>query len=133
MDSENDNYEVIYCPEDDEYRVYCNIYDKLCVERYYKIHLKSGNHTKNFYKSFQNNLVIQICVGVVIFVIKLCMKNLEIIIVNPDSINVYLIQLSGNILFLIQNQTKFDDAIREYLRSYYKNLKKFKLYFRWSY
>ena len=26
MDS--DNYEVIYCPEDDEYRVYCKIFDK---------------------------------------------------------------------------------------------------------
>ena len=36
MDS--DNYEVIYCPEDDEHRVYCNICDKLCIERFYKIH-----------------------------------------------------------------------------------------------
>ena len=35
MDS--DNYEVIYCPGDDEYRVYCNICDKLCIERYYRI------------------------------------------------------------------------------------------------
>ena len=32
MDS--DNYEFTYCPEDDEYRVYCNICDKLCIERY---------------------------------------------------------------------------------------------------
>ena len=31
MDS--DNYEVIYCPEDGEYRNYCNICDKLCIER----------------------------------------------------------------------------------------------------
>ena len=34
MDVEN-NYEVIYCPEDDEYRVYCDVCDKLCIERYY--------------------------------------------------------------------------------------------------
>ena len=26
-------YEVIYCPEDHEYRVYCEICDKLCIER----------------------------------------------------------------------------------------------------
>ena len=25
MDSDNKNYEVKYCPEDDEYRVYCEI------------------------------------------------------------------------------------------------------------
>ena len=48
MDS--DNYEVIHCPEDDEYRVYCDTYDKLCIERFCKSHLKSGTHTNNFYK-----------------------------------------------------------------------------------
>ena len=42
MDS--DKNEVIYCPEDDEYRVYCNICDKLCRQRLYKIHLKSQTH-----------------------------------------------------------------------------------------
>ena len=26
--------EVIYCPEDDEYRVYCDVCDKSCIERY---------------------------------------------------------------------------------------------------
>ena len=30
MDS--DNYEVIYCPKENEYTVYCNICDKLCIE-----------------------------------------------------------------------------------------------------
>ena len=25
---ESENYEVIYCPEDDEYRVYCDVCDK---------------------------------------------------------------------------------------------------------
>ena len=48
MDSENQ--EVIYCPEDDDYRVFCEIYDKFCIEKYYKNHLKSQTHTNNFYK-----------------------------------------------------------------------------------
>ena len=48
MDS--DIYEVIYCPEDDENRVYCNICDNLCIERFYKNHLESQRHTKNIRK-----------------------------------------------------------------------------------
>ena len=35
----SDNQQVIYC-EDGEYRVYCSICDKLCIEGYYKNHLK---------------------------------------------------------------------------------------------
>ena len=54
MDS--DNYEVIYCPEDDEIRVYCNICDKLRIERFYKKnHLKSQTHTNNTRKRQQSN------------------------------------------------------------------------------
>ena len=45
MDS--DNFEVIYCPEDAENRVYCDICDKLCIERFYKNRLKSETHTVN--------------------------------------------------------------------------------------
>ena len=45
-----ENQEVFYCADDEEYRVYCNICDKLCIERYYTNHLKSGIHTKNIYK-----------------------------------------------------------------------------------
>ena len=48
MDSENQ--EVIYCADDVEFRVYYSICDKLCIERYYKNHLKSGAHTTNIYK-----------------------------------------------------------------------------------
>ena len=52
-----ENREVIYCPEDDENRIYCDICDKLCIERYYKNHLKSGTHRNNFYKRQRlNNL-----------------------------------------------------------------------------
>ena len=42
-------YEVIYCADDDEYRVYCDICDKLCMERFYKTHIN------NKYKNFSNN------------------------------------------------------------------------------
>ena len=48
MDSENQ--EVLYCADDDEYKVYWIICDKLCIERFYKKHLKSENHTNNIYK-----------------------------------------------------------------------------------
>ena len=48
MDSEN--YEVIYCEDDGEYRIYCSVWDKLCIERYYKNHLISRTHINNFYK-----------------------------------------------------------------------------------
>ena len=51
-----DNQLVIYCPEDDEYRVYSPICDKLCIERFYKNHLKSQTHIKNNRK-IENSLV----------------------------------------------------------------------------
>ena len=53
MDSENQ--EFIYCSEDGEYRIYCEICDKLCIERYYKNHLKSITHIINFCKRQQLN------------------------------------------------------------------------------
>ena len=49
MDS--DNYEAIFCEDDGEYRVYCHICDKLCIERFYKNHLKSQTHTNNVKKN----------------------------------------------------------------------------------
>ena len=49
MDSDNNNYEVIYCPEDDNYREYCDICDKLCLERFDKNLLISQSHTNNIY------------------------------------------------------------------------------------
>ena len=50
MESEDNSYEGIYCPDDDGYRVYCEIFDKFCIERYYKNHLKPQTHTKNIHK-----------------------------------------------------------------------------------
>ena len=42
-----DKFEVIYCEDDGEYRVYCGICDNLCIERFYKNHLKSQTHNDN--------------------------------------------------------------------------------------
>ena len=50
MDIDKNNYANIYCPEDDEYRVCCDICDKLCIERFYENHLKSETHTNNIRK-----------------------------------------------------------------------------------
>ena len=47
---DNENYEVIYCSEDDEYRVFCDVCNILCIERFYKNHLKSQTHINNLRK-----------------------------------------------------------------------------------
>ena len=48
MDSEN--YEVIYCEDDGEYRISCSVCDNSCIETCYKKHPKSGTHIRNFYE-----------------------------------------------------------------------------------
>ena len=48
MDCENQL--VIYCEDDKEYRVYCDIFDSLCIQRFYKINLKSQTHINNVRK-----------------------------------------------------------------------------------
>ena len=50
----SDNQEVIFCEDGGEYRVYCIICDKLCIERLYKNHLKSGTHLTNIRKKITN-------------------------------------------------------------------------------
>ena len=47
MNSENQL--IIFC-EDGENRVYCNICNSLCIERFYKNHLKSQTHINNIHK-----------------------------------------------------------------------------------
>ena len=44
---------VIYC-EDCEYRVYCHVCDKLCIERFFEIHLKSKTHINNMISNKTN-------------------------------------------------------------------------------
>ena len=46
----NENQELVYCADADEYKVYSEICDKLCIEWYCKNHFQSGTHTNNFYK-----------------------------------------------------------------------------------
>ena len=45
----SENREINFC-EDGENRVYCNICDKLCIERFYENHLKSKTHINNIRK-----------------------------------------------------------------------------------
>ena len=47
---DNENQVVIFCEDDGEYRVYCNVCDSLCIERFYKNHLKSKTHINNIRK-----------------------------------------------------------------------------------
>ena len=54
-----DNQLVIYC-EDGEYRVYCKICDKSCIERFCKNHMKSRTHNNNIRKSEQLNKSFQV-------------------------------------------------------------------------
>ena len=48
MNSENQKF--INCEDDGEFRVYCKICDKSCIERFYQNHLKSGTHITIFRK-----------------------------------------------------------------------------------
>ena len=49
------NFNVIYCADDKEYRVDCHICDKLCIDRFYKNHLKPQSHTNVIRKREQLN------------------------------------------------------------------------------
>ena len=42
MDSENQL--VFYCEDDGAYRFFCDVCDSLCIQRFYKNHLKSKTH-----------------------------------------------------------------------------------------
>ena len=56
MDCENQL--VVYC-EDGEYRVYCDVCDNLCIQRFYKNHLKSKTHINNIRKMEELNKSFQ--------------------------------------------------------------------------
>ena len=45
-----DKQEFLYCADADEYRIYCKICYKLCMERYYENHPKSRTHIINIHK-----------------------------------------------------------------------------------
>ena len=46
----SDNQQIIFCADDDEYRVYCAICETLCIERFYKNLLESKTHINNIRK-----------------------------------------------------------------------------------
>ena len=46
----SENRLVIHCEDDGEYRVYCDVCDKLGIERFHKNHLKSQTHKNNIRK-----------------------------------------------------------------------------------
>ena len=48
MDCENEL--VIYCEDDGEYKVFCNVCNNLCIQRFYINHLKSKTHINNIRK-----------------------------------------------------------------------------------
>ena len=56
----SENLEAIYCQDDGEKRVFCKICDNLCVERFYKDHLKSQTHTNKIRKRERSNKRFQI-------------------------------------------------------------------------
>ena len=43
-------YQPIFCEDDGEYRIYCDVCDNLCIERFYKNHLKSRTHINSIRK-----------------------------------------------------------------------------------
>ena len=53
MDTDNINFEVIYCHEVDEKRIYCDICDNICKEQFYKNHLESQHDKHNIRKKQQ--------------------------------------------------------------------------------
>ena len=53
MDS--DNQEIVYCADVDECRIFCDIRDNICIERFNKNHLKSGTQTNKFGRREQLN------------------------------------------------------------------------------
>ena len=48
--------EPIFCLEDETFRIFCPICDKLCIDRKYQNHLKSQTHLK---KLKQKSLTIR--------------------------------------------------------------------------
>ena len=67
MNSDDNNQEAVYCEDDGKYRVYCNFGEKLCIERFYKNHLKSGTHITNSRKK-SNYLILQIEISSIDFI-----------------------------------------------------------------
>ena len=64
-----DRVEVIYCEDDGEFRLYCDICNKLCIERFYKNHLKSQTHINIIHKRQQLNNLIKINSHIIVLIL----------------------------------------------------------------
>ena len=56
----SDNQEAIYCGDDGDYRIFCDVCNSLCIQRFYKNHLKSKTHINNIRKIEQINKAFQV-------------------------------------------------------------------------
>ena len=54
-----DNPEEVYCADDDDYRIYCNVCEKTSLYRHYNNRLKSWTHVNSFRKRQQLNKQLQ--------------------------------------------------------------------------
>ena len=50
-----ENQEDIYCADDGEYRIYCDIFVNFCIKRLFKNPLKSKTHTNKIRRREQLN------------------------------------------------------------------------------
>ena len=57
---DDENQQVIYCEDDGEYRIFCDVCDKLCIQRFYRNHLKSQTHIFNIRKIEELNKSFQV-------------------------------------------------------------------------
>ena len=55
----SDSQQVLFC-KDGEFIVYCDVFENLCIERFYKNHSKSKTHLNNFRKREQLNKSFQV-------------------------------------------------------------------------
>ena len=56
----SDNQQVFFCLEEDEFCVYCEICDNLCIEKFYKNYLESKTRNNNIRKEEQLKKTFQI-------------------------------------------------------------------------
>ena len=52
---DDDIHEIIYCAEDNEYRIYCKFCDKIAIDRFLKNEPKLQTHTNKNHKKLQSS------------------------------------------------------------------------------
>ena len=57
---DNENQLVIYCEDDGEYRIFCDVCDSVCIQRIYKNQLKSKTHINDIRKKEEFNKSFQV-------------------------------------------------------------------------